>query len=565
MSKRIKALGLFILPFILTPLSCLAYETYTPAQCKSPNHLSYETIVQVDPTWFPKHERLQGDHTTCFGFTTQFLAQYFLNKSLAVPQESPLVPSVVDLIIQYRRSNLTQVGLGHTSIAFQRVRNSDNLICLEDPTEKETDYALFFGENYAELVSSIENDDSIQFANWIRKLVQTPLVSTELERSIEFLSSKKHLYTSADRAYYLARCKKRVALPSFNIVLANLKQELLQHKKDSFEKLFEDKLESMLEKGYPVALGIRNHTVTVTGVRRACCGSECHLEWQVMDSLPSDLDEAKEMDYWYPVKQFSGTYDATQILPCAQAGVEPSNLPVCLPGIDGVGALKFAAASDDLKTFQNRIAAANYSEEEKLKLLSESLRFGGIKVPTWLIKSGQISVNAVLPNGRPLLHQAIHERILDFVLFLLKNKANPNQLAADGTPALFEAISTGQIEVMNLLKKFRANMSLKTPQGEGPLHHCINDSNMAALAHLLKLRLDPNETDPQGRPILSLAVARSSSYAVRLLCASGANPLLSPPNGESPLQLSEAIFRQSGRDYDRKLLAQLQACQSDEN
>ena len=505
---------IFATYFLALLPSSFAYEGYFPSQCEAPRKLSHKTLVQVDPSYYPTHFRYQGVHDTCSGFTAQFLTQFILNKSRHLSHEHFLVPSVVDLIIRNKRSNLSDPNLGHTAVLLQKLKNSSYDVCLDFFDKKgRGDYERFFGENYDQFLNALAKDNSKgEFIKWVEELnPESPHRALHGDRPLEPLL--KNIYLAGDQAYYLTSCNEKAKLPLFNIVLNQLGKDKKRLKLEEFNHLFRSKLIEMLKKDYPVALGTGIHTVAITGIRQTCCDDDCHEEWQVYDSRPSSLEEDKELDHWYFSYNFSGASDATQILPCV--GVECSSRVIGPPTRD------FSIISDDLEGLQHAIGGAKVKPAEALTMIERALKYGALRIPRWLIETQGVSVNAILADGSPLLHHATHYKVLDFVIFLLRKKADLNQNSHEGKPVLFEMIDTKMPEMVNVYLKRGGSKAVHDRAGEGPLFYCLRTRNHKMLNHLLGLKFDPNEINASKQRVYDYAKKLGEKSAAAAIKAAG--------------------------------------------
>jgi ankyrin repeat protein len=164
-----------------------------------------------------------------------------------------------------------------------------------------------------------------------------------------------------------------------------------------------------------------------------------------------------------------------------------------------------------------------YSEEVK-KFVLRCVRLGLVEeIKPW-IKKG-FDLNMTLDSGSSFIREAIKNKELEMLTFLIENGADPNQLYK-GESALHFAIKKQSLPAIKILLEKGAKEDLEDAEGDTSLIKAT-ESNQEIMRFLLDRQATSQAIhmrDKNGRSLIERAASNGNDEVVKLLLERGAQP-----------------------------------------
>lgn len=171
------------------------------------------------------------------------------------------------------------------------------------------------------------------------------------------------------------------------------------------------------------------------------------------------------------------------------------------------------------------------------------------------------NVNAILPDGSTMLHQAVFNKDIKTAALLIKKGADVNLPDSAGMTPAHRMAESGDEEIFKKLMEWGADPIVKNKEGLSLLHLAAKGGSTAICRILKESKVDLNEkTEPNGRSPLHLAIDSKQQEAAEWLIRNGADVKAADAKGWTPLHVAAMnemkeiidLLIESGADPDAK-------------
>jgi ankyrin repeat protein len=161
-----------------------------------------------------------------------------------------------------------------------------------------------------------------------------------------------------------------------------------------------------------------------------------------------------------------------------------------------------------------------------------------------LLRRG-LDVNALAPNGDPILFQCAQKDAFEVVHALIEGGANIEIANREGKTPLRVAAGSAEEDIFEILLAAGADPASKANDGTTVVMAAARSGSVPILRRLLARRVDVDAQDKNGYTALMHAAHEGMAQTVALLLTHGANPALRAVDGSTALDVSR-LYRYPG-------------------